>query len=171
MNYTLANYEQDKRIANYVFKRNFNGHHLREDLIQVALVELWELRKRGNYDDYVASACDIARKKMISYLRKEKRHRCDYMSDPLGEDMELCDIVCCPKYNPQQHLDYRELVKSIIPLPLRFDIRDRRIISMHLKHYTQKEIARRVGVSQTYVSFAVQKFRETARALLDGGAE
>lgn len=167
MNYTPKHYEQDRKIATHIYKRYFNGHYLRDDLIQVAIAELWKLRKRGTYIDYMASACDIARKKMISFLRRETRHLHDYFSDPVADDLTLADEVACEQPTVETMCEHYSLCRKLLPDPTKVSNRDRAIISMHLKHYTQNEIARKTMVTQQYVSLVINKFRKTAREILD----
>ena len=69
--YTPQHYEQDRKIALYVFNKDFKGHYLKDDLIQTAIIALWQLRQKGNYKDYVNCACTTALNHMISFLRKE----------------------------------------------------------------------------------------------------
>ena len=171
MIYTPEHYEQDKRIAIYIFNRHFKGHHLKEDLIQVAIIELWQLRLKRNYNDYVRCACTTALNHMISYLRKENRHFTESLFDKVGieHDLRLIDVLELEQATAQDYCEYRELVEKIVPLPMRLSERDRKIIALHLKHYSQKEIAWRIGISQQYVSIVINRFRENARQVLEGG--
>jgi len=165
--YTREHYEQDKAIAIYMFNKHFKGHYLKDDLIQVAILELWKLRQRKNYKDYVRCACSVAKNNMVDYLRIESRSYAESLFDKVGgSDLRLIDVLEMNQPSPQELYEFRELVKKIIPLPIQLSTRDRKIISMHLKHYTQTEIARTVGISQQYVSIVIKKFRESARQVL-----
>jgi len=171
-NYTPEHYEQDKRIAHHIFKRYFKGHYLKEDLIQVAIYELWRLRKQNNSLDYFSNACNTAHRKMISYLRKETRHTLAdsldrFVSESVG--LRLSDITPIEQPTAQEWNDYIELMWKILPPSL--PTQERKIISLHLKHYTQRIIAKRVGISQPYVNRVIKNFRDIARQVLDGGAE
>jgi len=166
-NYTLENYEQDKAIAIYMFNKLFKGHRLKEDLIQVAMFEMWKLRQKKTYKNYVRCACSVAKNHMVDYLRIESRNYAESLFDKVGDsDLRLIDVLECEQPGVQDLCEFRQLIKKIIPLPMQLSTRDRKIISMHLKHYTQTEIARTVGISQQYVSIVIKKFRENARHVL-----
>ena len=174
MDYTPKHYEQDKRIAQHICKKHFKGHPLREDLIQVAICELWKLRTRRqkNHLEYdIALACHTAHKKMISLLRKETRHLTDSLDRFVGEDvgLRLSDIIPIEQPTPHDYCDVQEIVKNLLPLKLTLTEQKRQIISLYLKHYTQTEIAKRIGTSLQYVNNVVIKFRRLAREILDGG--
>ena len=166
--YTTENYEQDKRIAIYVFNKNFKGHYLKDDLIQTAVIALWQLRQKGNYKDYVNCACKTAHNHMIDFLRKENRHFADSLFDNGGgeTDLQLIDILESEQPTAQDYYEYRELVKKIIPLPILVSTRNRKIIALYLKHYAQGEIAERVGVSRQCVNRVIRHFREAVRQIL-----
>ena len=169
MFYTTENYEQDKRIAMHVFNRNFKGHYLKDDLIQVAVIELWKLRQKKNYKDYVKCACTVARNHMINYLKKESRHYSVSLYEKLGNenDLQLIDVLLINEPAALDYCECRDIVKSLAPITMQMSGRDRGIISLYLKHYSQTEIANRSGVSQQYVSKVIKKFREAARFVLD----
>jgi len=170
MIYTPEHYEQDKGIAIYIYNKYFKGHYMKDDLIQIAIIELWNLRLKRNYN-YVRCACTTALNRMISFLRKENRNFAESLFDNVGNehDLRLIDVLELEQATAHDYCEYSELVKKIIPLPMLLSDRDRRIIALHLKHYTQKEIAWRVGISQQYVSIVINRFRENARQILEGG--
>jgi len=166
--YTPENYEQDERIAIYVYNKKFKGHYLKDDLIQVATIELWKLRESGNYNDYVRCACTTALNTMIDYLRKETRHFADSLSDKLGStDLELIDVLTNEQPTAQDYCEVKEIIRNIMPLPILVSKRNRKIIAMHLKHYTQGEISEDVGVSRQCVNRVIKTFREAARQVLE----
>ena len=168
MIYTSEHYEQDKRIALYVFNKNFKGHYLKDDLIQVATIALWKLRESGNYNDYVRCACTVALNTMIDYLRKETRHFADSLFGKVGStDLELIDVLINDQPTAQEYNEVKEIIRSIMPLPILVSKRNRQIIAMHLKHYTQAEISERVGVSRQCVNRVIKAFREAARQVLE----
>ena len=166
--YTPEHYEQDKRIALFIFNKNFKGHYLKDDLIQVATIELWKLRQSGNYKDYVRCACGAAFNTMIDYLRKETRHFADSLFGKVGStDLELIDVLINEQPTAQDYCEAKEIIRNIMPLPILVSKRNRKIIAMHLKHYTQAEISESVGVSRQCVNRIIKAFREAARQVLE----
>jgi|GEM_PF-3588361 len=169
--YTPANYEQDKRIAQNIYNKNFKGHFLKDDLIQVAITELWKLRKQKGCPDLVLLYY-TAHKKMISFLRKEMRHMgMDSLNRHVADDpnLRLFDVIAIEQPTAQECCEYRELVKKLFPLQITLSEQRKQVIALHLKHYTQTEIARKIGTSIPYVNRIIQSFRKLAREILDGG--
>jgi RNA polymerase sigma factor (sigma-70 family) len=169
MNYTTDHYEQDKRIALYIFNQNFKGHYLKDDLIQVAVIELWKLRKKQNFKDYVNCACKTALNTMIDFLRKESRHYAESIFNRVsGEnDLRLIDILAIEQPTALERCEYMEFVEKLLPLAEHLSKRDRQIVALYLKHYSQTETAERAGVSQQYVSKVIKKFRKSVKLVLD----
>ena len=168
MTYTPEYYEQDTRIANYVFNKNFKGHYLKDDLIQVAIIELLKLRESGNYKDYARCAFTVALNRMISYLRKETRHFADSLFGKVGNtDLELIDVLINEQTTAQEYCECSELARRLLPLPILVSKRNREIISLYLKHYAQREIAVRVGTSRANVYRVIATFRNTAKQVLE----
>jgi len=93
--YAPQHYEQDRKIALYVFNKDFKGHYLKDDLIQTAIIALWQLRQKHTYKDYVKCACTAAHNHMVSFLRKESRQFADSLFDSVGGDgdLQLIDVL------------------------------------------------------------------------------
>ena len=167
----LENY----RIAEEAYKRLIgkNNFYLKDDLIQEAVLRLIEKRH-----EYIASkaayktwAEKTATNCMLNVLIKNKRH---LQNPSIFETTEngLCydDIFADEQPTPCEEscnlAGFHKMAKTIAPLFAHANERDRRIIAMHLKHYTQTEIARALGISQPYVSIIVERFRAAAAILL-----
>ena len=168
MNGVLENY----RIAEEAYKRLVGRNHfyLKDDLIQEAVIFL--MSKREQYSAgkaaYETWAKRIATNFMVDILRKHKNHfRNPSMFEAVENDLTFEDILVAPQITAQNILDHHTMAKTIAPLFAHAKTeRDRRIIAMHLKHYTQTEIARALGISQPYVSIIVERFRAAAAILL-----
>jgi len=167
MIYTNTDYTNDLKTARYTFRKYIGSHYLKEELIHLAVVKLWTTRLEfGGVIDPVR----IARNLMFNHIRNEKRHDYrDSLNDTFcdNEDLMLIDTIASRQPTAFDYLQYHDLVKKLLPLPSQLSGRDRQIISLHLKHYTQREIARRVGISQPYVNRIIKNFRVVAREILD----
>ena len=159
------------RIAEEAYKRLIGRKtfYLKDDLIQEAVLLL--LAKRAQYDAskaaYETWAKKIATNCMLNVLVKHKKHlRNPSIFDAVENDLCYEDILAAALATPYNFLEYHKIAKTIAPLFACSNDRDRRIIAMHLKHYTQKEIAWRTGISQPYVSIVIEKFRAAAALLL-----
>ena len=158
-----------------VYKRLVGRRHfyLKDDLIQEAVIVLIQKREQFNTDKaaYETWAKRIATNYMIDILRKNKNH---LRNPSIFEtvDCGLCyeDILADEQPTPCGYIcdreQYHKIAKTIAPLFAYSKDRDRRIIAMHLKHYTQNEIACALGVTQPCVSRVVEKFRTAAAVLL-----
>ena len=168
MTYTPQDYEQDRKIAFYVFNKNFKGHYLKDDFIQTAVIALWQLRQKGNYKDYVNCACTTALNHMISFLRKENRNMADSLFADAGDEnnLRLIDVLASEQATADDYCAHGELVGIIMRLARCLRERDRKIIGLYLKRRTQKEIAERVGVTQQCVSIVIGKFRLSVKQVL-----
>ena len=166
--YAPQHYEQDRKIALYVFNKDFKGHYLKDDLIQTAIIALWQLRQKHTYKDYVKCACTAAHNHMVSFLRKESRQFADSLFDSVGGDgdLQLIDVLAAAQATADDYCVYGELVGIVIRLTRRLCDRDIKIVGLYLKRHTQREIAERVGVTQQYVSIIIGKFRLSVKQVL-----
>jgi len=166
MVYTVKDYTQDTKIARYAFKKYIRSHYLKDELIHIAILKLWTVRLEHGI---VKNPVDTAKNAMITFLRKEQRQvrRHDSLYDDTIDDLPIIEVIAIERPTPDQSLEYVELVKKIVPLTLSMNPKSKKIISLHLKHYTQTEIAERVNTSIPYVNKVVQSFRAAVRQVLD----
>jgi len=165
MNYTLEKYTHDRKIARFTFKKYIGKHYQKEELIHVAILKLWTVRLEHGI---VRNPVNVAKNAMLNFLREENSH-CHYDSlySDTKDDLPLIEVIPFEQPTAHDYCEYHELVKTLVPLPLIMSGRDRRIIALHLKHYTQREIAQRMELSQPYVNEIIQSFRRAARQVLD----
>ena len=167
----MDNLSELYRAAESAYKRLIgkSRFYLKDDLIQEAVLFL--LAKRAEYDAEKAAYQTWAKKVATNYMRdlldKQKRHfRNPSIFDEVENNITFEDILAAHTITPYDELRYHAIAKTIAPLFANKNARDRAIISMHLKHYTQKEIAWKTGISQPYVSMVVRNFRKAAAILL-----
>ena len=92
MEYSIENYEEDRKIANFVFSRKYLRYtKYKDDLIQSAVISLW--LKRSKFDEtkakYFTFASMVCYQAMAHFLRKEKKQTNDYSN--LSLDFETND--------------------------------------------------------------------------------
>jgi len=103
---------------------------------------------------------------MLNYIRQEQpNYNHDSLdSDIDGEDLMLADIIATDTLTSQEFCNYQSYIKQIFPT---MNNKSKQIILLHLKHYSQAEIAERTETSRPYVHKVIQSFRCAARKLLD----
>ena len=168
MIYTNADYDQDKRIATHTFIKFFGKHHLRNELIHVAIIKLWEVRlEHGKIKDYVPQAIQIAKRTMFNHIRNEKRHSfyaC--LLDEVYDGLQLIETIPNDELTQEQINDCQCFYDLLGIVPLFANKKAKQIVLLWFKHYTKTEIARKLGVSHQYASEIVKKFREQAQEIL-----
>ena len=166
MIYTLKDYTQDKKTAAYTFRKYIGKHYLKDELIHIATTKLWLVRLEHGR---VCRPIETAKNAMLNFLRQEQKYcNHDSLYDNTDEaDLLLLDILAINQPTAQDWCEYQDLLERITPLSKYMSRRDKRIISLSLKHYTQREIAARLGLSQPYVNEIIKNFREAARQVLD----
>jgi len=172
MEYTIKSYDEDVKIANWIFNKYFLGYiRLKEDMVQAAVIKLWRNRphfnkRKGTYGTF---ACLCAYREMCMFLRKEKKHLNNIsLFEEIEEDILLIDILGAVKDSMSELLEVEELLSKVRIVVSGLDGKSKKIIELYLKHYPQREIAKRVGVSQVSVSSHIKAFRKLLKAELEG---
>jgi len=164
MNYTTEHYNEDCKIANWVFNRYFKQHiGLKGDMVQMAVIRLWQARtqhdkKKGTYATF---ACLCAYREMLMFLRKERKHFCNVsLYEKIEDGLFLIDTLRFEENKVFELLETEDLAGKIAAVVWSFGRSGKKIIDLYLKHYSQAEIAARVGVTRPYVTKQIKAFRE-----------
>ena len=170
MIYTNNDYEQDKRIATHAFIKFFGKHYLRDELIHIATIKLWEVRlEHGLLKDYVPQAIQIAKRVMFNHIRNENRHcRYDCLFDEVYDGLQLIEMIPNGEPTQEQKTDCEVLKALLGTTPLFANKKAKQIILLWFKHYTKTEIAYKLDTSPQYAGQIIKKFREQAQEILGG---
>ena len=162
MNYTHENYGQDKEIANKVYKKYFyTFKELKDDLVQVAVIKLWELRNSPTKTFSVALGWKCAHDCMANLVKSQCRFLGDAsIFEPLGDDLAIIDTLeAKPDVLVDELSAYTHLFNCVQTKIASLDGRAKEIISMYMNRRPYQEIAKCVGVSKQTVGVCVKSFR------------
>lgn len=162
--YNTKEYAEDRKIAGFVFNDCFKTFRwLKDDLIQSAVIRLWQFRKDHRMYFTGTGAREVARRAMIDLLRQERRYLDDIsIFEEIEEDLCLLDTFESENKNSdievQKYLCLRKKVNK------KFDTlqgKERKIIQMYLNRRSFDEIGAYVGTAKQNVSRYVKNFRKS----------
>ena len=159
--------ERNLRLVAHIAKKYINNGKENEDLISIGTIGLikaissYDSKKSVRLATFAAKCID---NEILMYLRSCKRYNGDlYLQDPIGVDKEgneiiIMDIISSGNDNIEEQVDLKiqskklfEKIKTILTK------REQYIISLRYglmggEEITQREIAKKLGISRSYVS-------------------
>lgn len=176
LNYTYENYEEDLKIANFVFIKHFLRYQaMKDDLLQVAMVDLWKGRdcydkSKGKYSTY---ACKICFNAMLIYIHKEFNNCADVISVNIqlkttSNNLTLNECLEDTAYRIEDVEDIiviRQVLKRYFKT-LKKDSKEYKICKLVLKGNTTKEICSILQCSHQYVDKIKNQFRIQLKNML-----
>ena len=156
----------DRKIAGMIFQRHFSGfRNLKDDLIQVAVIRIWQFRRGGQYFTYTG-ACKVARRAMIDFIRPHAKFLDDISLDSCENDLAYIDILT------DKNSEYENLACENLNLLLdqhlgKMTDRNKNIINMYLNRRSYAEIARAVGSTKQNVGQHINRFRRAIKQDMD----
>jgi len=173
MDYTINENTQDKKIATAVFNRFFGSFkHLKEDMIQLAIIDMWQARQNSFYirctTTYLSKTAHNA---MLNFVKR----KCHYINaetfslfDEIVDGLIIADIIADkPEYEPENILAFKILQKQVDEVLDTFNEKGRMIIRMYLNHRSLFEIGKCFGMSKNCVHKYVLKFRDAVSKKID----
>lgn len=171
-NYT-DEFLQDKKIATAVFNRYFRTFkNQKDDLIQMALVRLWQIRQDPLKHWSITYASKTAHNFMADYLKRE----CKFLNPNYNISVfnEIVDGLLMQDtlkdscdYEPENILAYDLLVKDVNTVLDTFNDKGKEIIRMYLNHRSLFEIAKCFDMSKKGVHKYIIKFRDAVSRKID----
>ena len=156
--------EHNLRLVAHVVKKYYTDDE-QDDLISIGTIGLIKAVNTFKSDKKIRLATYAARcieNEILMHFRNNKKYAQDvYISEPIdtdknGNDLTLIDIIA-DESNIEDEIDTKikiEKLKSILPNTL--DKRELQIINMRYglgcKELTQREIAKKLNISRSYVS-------------------
>ena len=158
--------EHNLRLVVYIAKRFENTGVGIEDLISIGTIGLikgvntFEPTKNIKLATY-ASRC--IENEILMYIRKSSNQRNDMsIEEPLNIDWDGNELLLCDVLGPDDDSVYRNIEsgeekKILLDAIKTLNKRDREIIILRFalgggREYTQKEVAEKMGISQSYIS-------------------
>jgi len=158
--------EHNLRLVVYIAKRFENTGIYIEDLISIGTIGLIKAINTFRADKNIKLATYASRcieNEILMYIRKFSGTRCEISIDePLnmdwdGNELLLSDVLTVEEDNIVYEIEQREEKESVRRAVASLEPREREIIEMRYglaggNEMTQKEVADRLGISQSYIS-------------------
>ena len=158
--------EHNLRLVVYIAKRFENTPVTLEDLISIGTIGLIKAVNTYNMDRKIKLATYASRcieNEILMFLRRSSRSRCEVSFDePLyvdwdGKELLLSDVLGTEAEVVNRGIEQeteKQLLREALTLLTK---REREIMEMRFglagkKELTQKEVAERLGISQSYIS-------------------
>ena len=158
--------ERNLRLVVYIAKRFENTGTSIEDLISIGTLGLIKAINTFRADKSIKLATYASRcieNEILMYLRKRGSQRCEVsMDEPLnvdwdGNELLLSDVLGSDEDSVAYELEQREEREAVRRAVAALEPRERELIALRYglnggEELTQKEVADRLGISQSYIS-------------------
>lgn len=159
--------ERNLRLAAHIVKKYQSMEEDTEDLLSIGTIGLIKAVVTFNPDKSVRLGTYAARcieNEILMYLRtKKKSSREVSLYEPIGTDREgneiqLFDVIETEGEDAHSKMELKEDIRMLYQrVEKELTPRERTVLKLryglyHEEEYTQKEIARRLGISRSYVS-------------------
>ena len=169
--------EHNLRLVVYIAKRFDNTGVGVEDLISIGTIGLIKAIHTFNREKNIKLATYASRcieNEILMYIRKCASHRNDVSIDePLnvdwdGNELLLSDVLGSDEDSVSRNMERSEDEKAVRAAVSELSERERHIIELRYglsgkREYTQKEVADRLGISQSYISRLEKRIIERLR--------
>lgn len=170
--------EHNLRLVAHIVKKYYNSGADQDDMISIGTIGLIKAVSTFNNKKGIHLATYAARcieNEILMFFRNQKKCTQDvYISDPIDTDKDgnaltLIDVIASESDIAEETDKKMKLEKLRVILPVFLDKRERDIIEMRyglsgLPELTQREIAKKLGISRSYVSriekSALEKLRK-----------
>ncbi|MBQ6811036.1 MAG: RNA polymerase sporulation sigma factor SigK [Firmicutes bacterium] len=157
--------ERNLRLVAYIIKKYYATSKDQDDLISIGTIGLikgvstFDQQKGARLATYAARCIE---NEILMYFRNQKKRQNDVnINDPIetdgdGNALTFLDIVC-EEENFAEDLDLKINSKKLYQYIERLEPREKRILIMRYGLYntlphTQKQVAKKLGISRSYVS-------------------
>ncbi len=158
--------ERNLRLVVYIAKRFENTGTSIEDLISIGTLGLIKAINTFRSDKSIKLATYASRcieNEILMYIRKRGGQRCEVsMDEPLnvdwdGNELLLSDVLGSDEDSVSYELEQREEREAVRMAVASLEPRERELIELRYglgggNEMTQKEVADRLGISQSYIS-------------------
>ena len=166
--------EKNLRLVVYIAKKFENSGINIEDLISIGTIGLMKAINSYNVDKNIKLATYASRcieNEILMYLRKTQKQKSEVSIDePINTDSEGNDLALADILGTENDAMFKQVEdndnKKIINIAIK-NLDDREKIIMQLrygfdgrKELTQKEVAQKLGISQSYISRIEKKVIE-----------
>ena len=175
--------EKNLRLVVYIAKKFENSGVNIEDLISIGTIGLMKAINSFNIDKNIKLATYASRcieNEILMYLRKTQRIKTEISIDePInvdseGNDLSLADILGTESDALFKHVEDDDNKKILNMAIKNLDSREKEIMELRYgfegrKELTQKEVADKLGISQSYISRIEKKVIDRLKKEFDRG--
>ena len=159
-------------------KRFYNTNHEKEELVSIGCMGLmkavntFDISKKTKFSSYATVCID---NEILQFLRHEKKHeKVDSLNKNIKENESderiTLEEIIADKYDFTEEIINKELKNIVRDILKTLNDRDKKIIMMYFgfneKLSTQKEIATKLSISQSYVSRLIIRTIKTIKEKL-----
>ncbi|MBQ3530500.1 MAG: RNA polymerase sporulation sigma factor SigK [Oscillospiraceae bacterium] len=173
--------EHNLRLVAHIIKKYYSNSSEQDDLVSVGTIGLIKAVSTFNYEKgtkFATYAAKCIENEILMYFRNKKKYAQDVpFSEPIdcdkdGNTLSIMDIMADEKSvaeDIEDKLNAENLYKAIDRelLPREKEIIYLRYGLMGSKAYTQREVAKKLGISRSYVSRIEKKAIETLKCKLN----
>lgn len=174
--------EHNLRLVAHIIKKYYSNSSEQDDLVSIGTIGLIKAVSTFNYEKGTKFATYAARcieNEILMYFRNKKKYAQDVSlseqidCDKDGNALSISDTMSDESYSVSEFIEdklrtenlYKTIAAELLP-------REREIIYMRYglmgrKAYTQREIAKKLGISRSYVSRIEKKALEILREKID----
>ncbi len=172
--------EKNLRLVVYIAKKFENSGVNIEDLISIGTIGLMKAINSFNIDKNIKLATYASRcieNEILMYLRKSQRIKTEISIDePInvdseGNDLSLADILGTESDALFKHVEEDDNKKILNMAIKNLDAREKEIMELRYgfegrKELTQKEVADKLGISQSYISRIEKKVIKKLKSII-----
>lgn len=172
--------EHNLRLVVFLSKKYENTGVDLEDLVSIGSIGLIKGINTFSRDKNIKLATYVSRcidNEILMFLRKNKKLKCEVSIDQAlsydsdGNELHLEDVIGTPKDEVVNDVELKENQELIIKEILNLKERDRKIMILRYgllgnNPYTQKEVAEKLGISQSYISRIEKKVIRKIKTLI-----
>lgn len=173
--------EHNLRLVVYLSKKYENTKIDLEDLVSIGTIGLIKGINTYRGDKNIKLATYASRcidNEILMYLRKNKKIKSEVSIDQAlsldsdGNELHLEDIIGTPKDEVNKLIEDKDDKELILKEILSLKERDRQIMILRYgllghEEYTQKEVAEKLGISQSYISRIEKKVIKKLKLLIN----
>lgn len=174
--------EHNLRLVAHIIKKYYSNSAEQDDLVSIGTIGLIKAVSSFNYEKGTRFATYAARcieNEILMYFRNKKKYAQDISlseqidCDKDGNALSIADTMADESYSVSEFIEdkietenlYKTIEAELLP-------REREIIYLRYglmgrKAYTQREIAKKLGISRSYVSRIEKKALEILRDKID----
>lgn len=163
----MVDFEENKNLVYTVYKQYFSTlDYLKDDILQCGFLGLWKACLK--FDDkreiaFSSFAIKCIKNEILMFLRTELKHKNVIslnLKNENGDELDISEIIIDEK-------NINNYENIILKNHIIENCHNKETIKLFLHGFNQKEIAKKLGVSQTCVSRRIQRDKKRIKESLE----